>query len=66
VNSSWFFKEHLQKSHPNPPCEYCGRTFDSVNNLDRHKLHDCDKITVACALKEYGCSASVSHEQSIR
>ncbi|CAF1129396.1 unnamed protein product [Rotaria sordida] len=52
-------EDHLQQSHPNPPCNYCGKKFNSTNDLDFHKLKECDKITVPCALKDYGCSNSV-------
>ena len=33
--------------------------FNSTSDLDLHKLNECDKITVSCALKDYGCSKSV-------
>jgi len=58
-----FFKDHLAQCHPYPSCEYCGKTFDSANNLNLHKLNECDKITVPCDLKDYGCSSSVCDKE---
>ncbi|CAF1191901.1 unnamed protein product [Rotaria sp. Silwood1] len=52
-------RDHLQQSHPNPSCEYCGKKCNSTNDLDLHKLNECNKITIPCALKDYGCSTSV-------
>ncbi|CAF5003011.1 unnamed protein product, partial [Rotaria sp. Silwood1] len=49
------YEEHLKTSHPNPICEFCGEQFDSTITLEKHKQKECTKITVACALKEYGC-----------
>ncbi|CAF5006544.1 unnamed protein product, partial [Rotaria sp. Silwood1] len=54
------YEEHLKTSHPNPICEFCGEQFDSTITLEKHKQKECTKITVACALKEYGCLDSVS------
>ncbi|CAF4046078.1 unnamed protein product, partial [Rotaria sordida] len=51
--------DHLQQSHPNPSCEYCGKKCDSMNNLNFHKLKECGKISISCALKDHGCSTSV-------
>ncbi|CAF0958146.1 unnamed protein product [Adineta steineri] len=53
------YENHLQTDHLHPSCEYCGKAFDSINDLDLHKLNTCDKITLSCALKDYGCSTSV-------
>ncbi|CAF3614504.1 unnamed protein product, partial [Rotaria sp. Silwood1] len=50
---------HLQESHQNPSCECCGMKFNTTNDLDYHKLNECTKITVPCALKDYGCLTSV-------
>ncbi|CAF3665215.1 unnamed protein product [Rotaria sp. Silwood1] len=33
--------------------------FNTTNDLDYHKLNECTKITVPCALKDYGCLTSV-------
>lgn len=57
------FKNHVNQIHPNPVCEYCGKKFDSVSTLDSHKLTECDKITVFCALKNFGCSDSMIRNQ---
>ncbi len=61
-DSSCYFKDHLVKAHPNPSCQYCGKKFESTNQLNLHKLNDCDKITVSCPLKMYGCSDSVCNK----
>ncbi|CAF3794705.1 unnamed protein product [Rotaria sp. Silwood1] len=57
------YEEHLKTSHPNPICEFCGEQFDSTITLEKHKQKECTKITVACALKEYGCLDSVYRVQ---
>ncbi|UJR19944.1 hypothetical protein I4U23_023076 [Adineta vaga] len=41
--------------HPNPSCESCGDSFDSVNSLVLHQQNECDKKLVACSLKDFGC-----------
>ncbi|CAF1368354.1 unnamed protein product [Rotaria sp. Silwood1] len=33
--------------------------FNTTNDLDYHKLNECTKITIPCALKDYGCLTSV-------
>ncbi|CAF4887169.1 unnamed protein product, partial [Rotaria sp. Silwood1] len=55
--------EHLKTSHPNPICEFCEEQFDSTIRLEEHKQKECTKITVPCALKEYGCLDSVYRVQ---
>jgi hypothetical protein len=65
-DTSGFLQDHLQKTHPNPACEHCGKLFDSANSLDLHTLNDCDKITVSCALKDFGCSHPVGDIRSLR
>ncbi|CAF1264643.1 unnamed protein product [Rotaria sordida] len=56
-------RDHLQKSHLNPSCEFCNNLFNSVNELNVHKLYECDKITEWCALKDFGCSTLVIRAQ---
>jgi len=56
------FQEHLNQEHPNPVCEFCGEKFNSTIRLDEHKQKECAKITVPCALKDYGCLSSVSRQ----
>ncbi|CAF2105030.1 unnamed protein product [Rotaria magnacalcarata] len=50
---------HLDQNHPNPQCDSCSLNFNSVNDLDRHKLYDCEKITVHCPLKSIGCEEMI-------
>ncbi|CAF1045056.1 unnamed protein product [Rotaria sp. Silwood1] len=57
------YEKHLKTTHPNPICEFCGEKFDSTIGLDEHKQKLCSKITVPCALKEYGCLDSVCRAQ---
>jgi hypothetical protein len=60
------FQEHLNQAHPNPVCEFCGEKFNSTIRLGEHKQKECTKITVPCALKDYGCLSSVSWQYSKR
>ncbi|UJR22218.1 hypothetical protein I4U23_025282, partial [Adineta vaga] len=50
------YETHLQQAHTNPICEYCNKSFDSINNLELHQAKDCSEITIPCALKDYGCT----------
>ncbi|CAF4002771.1 unnamed protein product [Adineta steineri] len=50
------YEDHLQQFHSNPICEYCGVQFNSVNTLDIHKLNNCEKRTIFCTLKDFGCT----------
>ena len=59
-----FSKDHLQKSHPNPVCEYCGKKFDSTNSLDSHKLIKCVEMIVSCPLKDLSCFSIHKHWDS--
>jgi len=45
--------------HPNPRCVYCKEIFLSVNDLDRHQQYICEKITIDCPLKQFGCEDMV-------
>ena len=54
-------KAHLDQSHSHPQCEYCDQQFRSVNQYNEHKLSECPRITVACLLKDHGCSDSVCY-----
>ncbi|UJR22219.1 hypothetical protein I4U23_025283 [Adineta vaga] len=53
------YETHLQQAHTNPICEYCNKSFDSINNLELHQAKDCSEITIPCALKDYGCTTFV-------
>ncbi|CAF3684994.1 unnamed protein product [Rotaria sp. Silwood1] len=53
------YQDHLNQIHPNPICDYCGEKFSSINDLDRHKQYDCEKITVYCSLKKFGCEEMI-------
>src|ERR1700722_14335999 len=52
-------KSHLDQNHPNPICEHCNQKFDSMSSLNQHHLSECTKITVNCALQQYGCDGQV-------
>ncbi|CAF1292199.1 unnamed protein product [Rotaria sordida] len=53
------YQNHLDQNHPNPVCDSCSQKFNSVNDLDRHIQHDCEKITLNCPLKQIGCEEMV-------
>lgn len=55
-----FCKEHLDECHRHPKCEFCDQQIDSIEQLNEHKLQQCEKFTVFCPLKQYGCDESVS------
>ncbi|CAF2522346.1 unnamed protein product [Rotaria sp. Silwood2] len=53
------YQNHLDQNHQNPTCDSCGQKFSSVNNLDRHIQYDCEKTTVDCLLKQFGCQEMI-------
>ncbi|CAF3753904.1 unnamed protein product [Rotaria sp. Silwood1] len=53
------YQEHLDQSHPNPKCEHCGEQFNSVNKLNEHKVLECQKLTIICVLKDFGCNEQI-------
>ena len=57
--SLFFQKEHLDESHPDSKCEFCNQQFDSMEQLNEHKLQQCEKFTIFCPLKQYGCDEPV-------
>ncbi|CAF4970397.1 unnamed protein product, partial [Rotaria sp. Silwood1] len=62
--------EHLNQFHPNPKCEYCGAQFNSVNQLNEHKILECQNVTINCVLKEFGCNEqehylTIQHQEAI-
>ena len=57
--SLFFQKKHLDESHPHPKCEFCDQQFGSMEQLNEHKLQQCDKFTIFCPLKQYGCDEPV-------
>ncbi|CAF4155779.1 unnamed protein product [Rotaria magnacalcarata] len=54
-----FEVNHLDESHPNLTCEYCGEQFNSTNNFNEHKVSTCQKISVECLLKDFGCNERI-------
>jgi hypothetical protein len=52
-------KDHLDQSHPHPKREYCDQVLNSVNELNQHKISECQKLTTNCVLKEFSCSEPV-------
>ncbi len=60
LNIYFFFrKEHLDQSHSNPKCEFCAQQFNSINALNEHKFSECQKLTIYCILKDFGCNEPV-------
>ncbi|CAF1338873.1 unnamed protein product [Rotaria magnacalcarata] len=53
------YQNHLDESHPNLTCEYCGEQFNSTNNFNEHKVSTCQKISVECLLKDFGCNERI-------
>ncbi|CAF3498906.1 unnamed protein product [Rotaria sp. Silwood1] len=53
------YQNHLDQNHLNPSCDCCNQKFNSVNDLDRHIQYDCEKVTVDCPLKEFGCQTMI-------
>ncbi|CAF4541496.1 unnamed protein product [Rotaria socialis] len=53
------YQDHIVQPHLNVKCEYCGKTCDSISNLDVHKVNECTKVTEMCSLKNYGCSIPI-------
>ncbi|CAF4806642.1 unnamed protein product, partial [Rotaria sp. Silwood2] len=37
---------HLARNHQNPKCKYCHEQFDSIENLNEHKISKCEKMFV--------------------
>jgi hypothetical protein len=56
---SFLTQDHCNQAHPNPKCKYCDQQFSSVNNLDEHQVLQCQKKTVNCLLKDFGCDEEV-------
>ncbi|CAF4200261.1 unnamed protein product, partial [Adineta steineri] len=54
------YQEHLGQSHPNPKCQYYNQQFDSHNKLNQHQLSQCQKDTVDCLLKHFGCDEQIT------
>ncbi|CAF1004075.1 unnamed protein product [Rotaria sordida] len=52
-------EEHLDQSHSNFKCEYCGERFNSVIKFNLHKIFECQQLIVDCALKDFGCSERI-------
>jgi hypothetical protein len=52
-------QEHLDQAHPNPQCDYCHEQFTSINQLNQHQASQCQKITIDCFLKTFGCHQQV-------
>lgn len=57
-----FQKEHLNSSHSNLQCDYCGNQFSSVNAFNQHKLVECTQRIAPSTSEASGCSGQVSIE----
>ncbi|CAF1222747.1 unnamed protein product [Rotaria sordida] len=49
------YQKHFDTVHLNPLCEYCGKEFKTIDDLNQH-LSMCEKLTVNCLLQPYGCT----------
>ncbi|CAF4995769.1 unnamed protein product [Rotaria sp. Silwood1] len=53
------YQEHLNQSHSNLKCDYCGKHFDSAENFHQHKVFECQQLIVDCILKDFGCNERI-------
>ncbi|CAF1222580.1 unnamed protein product [Rotaria sordida] len=53
------YQKHLDESHSNLKCEYCGEQFNSANKFNEHKVSECQNLTIDCKLKEFGCNERI-------
>ncbi|CAF4871545.1 unnamed protein product [Rotaria sp. Silwood1] len=54
------YQEHFDQFHSNLQYEYGDEQFNLINQFNEYKVSECQKLTVACLLKDFGC-----HEQII-
>lgn len=57
-----FQKEHLDSSHSNLKCDYCGNQSSSVNAFNQHKLTECTQRIAPSTSEASSCSEQVSIE----
>ena len=50
---------HLDQAHSRVQCPYCNEQFTSIDLLNQHQASQCQKITVHCLLREFGCQEKV-------
>ncbi|CAF3836419.1 unnamed protein product [Rotaria sordida] len=55
------YQEHLDQNHINPQCKYCHAQFDTVVHLNEHKILACEKNTIDCLLKDFGCDKQIHY-----
>ncbi|CAF1227878.1 unnamed protein product [Rotaria sordida] len=53
------YQKHLDQSHSNLKCEYCGEQFNSVNRFNEHKVFECQQLIIDCILKDFGCNKPI-------
>ncbi|CAF4907361.1 unnamed protein product, partial [Rotaria sp. Silwood1] len=53
-------EEHLDECHSNLKCEYCDEEFNSVDNINEHKVSGCQNLMVDCIFKDYGCNEPIT------
>ncbi|CAF2134905.1 unnamed protein product [Rotaria magnacalcarata] len=56
-------EEHLDESHSNLKCEYCDEEFNSIHRFNEHQVFVCQKRTVDCKLKDFGCDEKIGHDK---
>ncbi|CAM4832369.1 unnamed protein product [Rotaria magnacalcarata] len=57
------YPEHLDESHSNLKCEYCDEEFNSIHRFNEHQVFVCQKRTVDCKLKDFGCDEKIGHDK---
>ena len=58
LKHEFLIQKHLNESHSEIKCEFCGQTFKSANSFTQHELI-CEKALLTCELEPYGCSDKV-------
>ncbi|CAF3512684.1 unnamed protein product [Rotaria socialis] len=57
------YPEHLDESHSNTKCEYCDEEFNSIHQFNEHQVFVCQKRTVDCKLKDFGCDEKIGRDK---
>ena len=60
IEMNFCSQTHLNHAHQNPNCNYCNQKFPSLDALNQHLQHTCEKILVPCPLHSLGCNVQVS------
>ncbi|CAF3030963.1 unnamed protein product [Rotaria sp. Silwood2] len=53
------YQEHLDQSHSDLKCGYCGKQFDSANKFNEHNVLEWQKLFVDYILKDFDCNGRI-------